>query len=494
MKVLLILPPTDEKPSYPEPPAGLLYVASALKKGGHEPTILDIYRKYITPDQLVEIIGSSNYEVVGFGGITTCYKYVKEASKLIRQNLPLIHLIAGGVLSSAYDLLLEHTPIDVVCLREGEITAVNVINRLANGVRDFKDIKGVVFKKGKEIIKTPPQPYIDNLDDIPIPDYELINMDIYAFDAMKDPIFSMDISSRKFYKEGMRVSNIKTARGCTNACTFCYRHLPGYRQHSIDYVIRHIKHLQKKYNIHFFRFGDELFTRNKEWVIDFAKKINEENLKIKYIIHGVRTDNVDLELMQAIKMSGGIAVYIGFESGSQQMLNVMKKNVSVEQNIKAVQTIIESGLKVFVQTVIGMPSENNETILETIDALIRSGADIDWVSINYAQAYPGTWLWQYAIKNGIIKDKEDYLVKLAESNQFLLNYTSLPEAETKKWDWQIRKGLLNYKCKRTGKFIDKLKAYNRRLYSFFWLYGKYGLKFALKSTVLYILKIFKVVK
>lgn len=81
MKILLVLPPTAEKPAYAEPPAGLLYVASALKRAGHKVTILDIYRNYLPPSQLLQTIINDNYEVVGFGGITTCYWYVK---KIIR--------------------------------------------------------------------------------------------------------------------------------------------------------------------------------------------------------------------------------------------------------------------------------------------------------------------------------------------------------------------------------------------------------------------------
>lgn len=491
MKVLLVLPPTAEKPAYAEPPAGLLYVASALKRGGHEPHILDIYRNYIPAIQLLRIVKDNNYEVVGFGGITTCYWYVKEASRLMREHLPSVHQIAGGVLSSTYKLLLHNTSIDVVCLGEGEITVVNIVNRMAQQNREFDDINGVAFMKDKQIVKTPHQPYINNLDDIPIPDYDLINMDTYAFDAMRDPFFLSNSLSRKFYKKGMRVFNLKTARGCTNVCTFCYRHFLGYRQHSIDYVINHIRYLQEKYNIYYFRFGDELFTRNKEWVMNFAYRLREEDVKIKYIVHGIRTDNVDMELMDALKMSGCVTVFIGYESGSQKMLDVMRKNTTVEQNTKAVQTIVKSGLDVLVQIVIGMPGENNETIQETINSLIESGIDPKWVSINYAQAYPGTWLWHYAIKTGLIPDPEKYLVTIGKSEGFLLNYTSLPESETRKWRWLIYHSLLKQRYKKTGLFTYKIKALSRRMFTFLIVWEKCGFKVALRQTITYLLSLLK---
>ena len=489
MKVLLVLPPTAEKPSYAEPPAGLLYVGSALKRAGHAVTVLDIYRHHRSPEELLQLVRDEQYEVLGFGGITTCYGYVKEASLLIRKNLPTVHLIAGGVLSSTYELLLQHTAIDVVCRAEGELTAVNVVNRLAEGRRVFDDIRGVAFLQEGKVVKSLPQPYIENLDDIPIPDYELLDMDEYAFDAMKDPFFSIEPSCRSFYRPGMRVFNLKTARGCTNACTFCYRHFAGYRQHSIEYVIRHIRRLQERYNVHFIRFGDELFTRDKAWILEFTKRLVAESITIKYIIHGVRTDNVDRELMLALKNSGCVTVFIGFESGSQKILNVMRKNVALETNIAAVRTILDSGLNVLVQTVIGMPSEDHKTIAETIDSLIRSGVSPEWLSINYTQAYPGTWLWQHAIKTGMIVNTEQYLIDLGRSNALLLNYTDVPLSETRKWSALIYDSVLKAKNRKATGLFDKIITSDLRLYRFTLSLRRYGMVTTLMNSAGYLYRL-----
>lgn len=488
MKILLVLPPTAELPGYAEPPAGLLYVASALKRAGHEPQILDIFSNYISPEDLTQYIEKNKFEAIGYGGITTCYGYIKEASTLIRNRLPKVHQMAGGVISSAYELLLNNTPIDVICLKEGEVTAVNIAERFANNSREFNDVKGVVYKEDGKIIKTPPQPYIENLDQIPFPDYDLINMDLYAFDAMDDYFFSNDKSSLEFYKKGMRVFNLKTARGCTNSCAFCYRHFYGFRQNSIEYVISHIKYLQTKYNIHYFRFGDELFTRDKDWVIRFARKLIEENILIRYIVHGVRTDNVDDELIKSLKDSGCIALFVGFESGSQTILNEMKKNVTVEQNINAVQIILRNKMNVLVQIVLSMPSEAPETINETIKSILETGISDEWVAIGYAQAYPGTWLWQYAIKNELIKDQEDYLISIGKSNKYLINYTKFPFIITSKWSWRILHAiaLKNYHDK--PNLINYLKTLDYRIYSFVVVAKRKGIFYAIKKSMQYIFR------
>jgi len=464
MKILLVLPPTADPPVYAEPPAGLLYTGSALKRAGHDVRILDIYRRYISPGELVKMAREEGIEAVGFGGISTCYWYVKEAALSLRKELPRVHLIAGGVLSSAHELLLANTPIDVICMREGEITAVKIFQALESGERDFGGLNGVSFLKDGKVIRTEPESYIPDLDTIPLPDYSLIDVETYAEDAMKDFFFSRDPSSRAFYKKGMRVFNLKTARGCTNACSFCYRHFTGYRQHSVDYVIRHIRYLKEKYNIHFFRFGDELFTRDTGWVMAFSRALLENDLKIRYIVHGVRADTVSTPMVAALKVSGCAAAFIGFESGSENVLAAMRKNVSVEHNINAVRIFKEAGLDLLVQTVIGMPGETDETISETAEALVKSGVDPEWVGITFAQPYPGTWLWTNAIKTGIIKDPESYLTGIGRQPSWMSNYTGHSGERLERWKWKICRSIIAGRAARTGSVTDRVAMSNPNIY------------------------------
>lgn len=486
MKILLVLPPTAERPAYAEPPLGLLYVGTALKAAGHEAAILDAYRAAIGPSDLLDEVIRGGYEAVGFGGISTCYGYVKEVSKLIRQKAPAVHLIAGGVLSSVYELLLKNTPIDVVCMGEGEVTAVNILNRLSEKGRTFDEIKGIAYLNGSGITKPPQEPYIKDLDSLPIPDYSLIDMNTYAFDAMKDPFFSSDPFSKAFYRDGMRCFNVKTARGCTNSCSFCYRHFIGHRQQSVEYAVNHIKYLQKAYNIHFFRFGDELFTRNRDWVINFANRLVQDGVNIRYIVHGVRTDNVDDDLVAALRKSGCITVFIGFESGSGKMLQVMRKNITVEQNISAIRAIHASGMNVLIQTVIGMPGEDDATINETIGSLGKAGAEPEWVAINYAQAYPGTWLWKHALEKGIISDPEKYIIEMGKDDSGFVNYTEKPDRVVKSWRWRIIRSLLSNRVRKYHNVIDMIRSAGPKFYTLGDIYNKEGFRSALAKCAAYL--------
>lgn len=158
--------------------------------------------------QILDFLKNDRYGAVGFGGISTSYWYVKRLARLIRERFPDVHLVAGGVLSSAWKLLLAHTPIDLVCFGEGETVGVEVFQRLATSGRDFDGIKSIAIRKNGNVIRTPMRDYIENLDDIPFPDYGLLKIEEYLLDPMKDLVFGASESARELYRPGMKLLNI----------------------------------------------------------------------------------------------------------------------------------------------------------------------------------------------------------------------------------------------------------------------------------------------
>jgi radical SAM superfamily enzyme YgiQ (UPF0313 family) len=290
----------------------------------------------------------------------------------------------------------------------------------------------------------------------------------------------------------MRAFNIKTSRGCTNACAFCYRHFVGRRQHSVDYVIRHIRYLREEYNVYFVRFGDELFTQEKKWVLDFCNRLIKENLKTFFIIHGVRTENVDEEMIKALKKAGCVAVFVGFESGSQVILNQMRKNISVQKNIEAVKTIMTNGVDVLVQVVLGMPQETDATIEETKNSLIETGVGFENLGIGYAQAYPMTWLWDYAIENGFIKDKEKYLESVALSCSHLINLTKISQDKWIGLKGYIYQEVIKNQFINSSPFFKRLMLGHHKLRWVYIYYRDVGLRGFLKKIFrVFSSKIFK---
>ena len=206
----------------------------------------------------------------------------------------------------------------------------------------------------------------------------------------------------------------------------------------MDDIIDHLRMLKEKYNVKYLSIGDENFGSYKDETIKLVKAI--KSLGFMWRASGVRAHTVDLDILKLWKENGCMNVLYGIESGSPTMLKVMEKKISLEQNIKALKATYEAGLSTCIQLVIGMPGETDETIEETIDFLLQTlpyysdvfrNRIVLMLSTNYAQALPGTPLYEYAREHGFIgKDldsEEDYLLKISDTdaydNDHFINYT-----------------------------------------------------------------------
>ena len=254
------------------------------------------------------------------------------------------------------------------------------------------------------------------------------------------------------YKSEGRTATIITSKGCVARCTFCHRFEKGYRVKPNEKIIEHIKFLKKKYNVRQLDIGDENFGSYKEQSRKLVEEMNK--LGIKWKAAGVRAHTVSLELLKFYKENGCEVIIYGIESGSKKMLEVMEKKVKLEQNINALKWTYEAGLPTIVQLILAMPGEDDKTIEETIQFLKET---LDFypdnfrrllsykISINYAQALPGTPLYEHAREKGFIPTdidgEEKYLDfisdKDAYSNEHFINYTQQPLLKVLSWRYKI---------------------------------------------------------
>lgn len=429
-------------------PLGLLYVASIIKRCGHEAQLYDPYvDDYDLGDldrnnykKLDDIIENYKPDIIGFGGIATSYGRTKKLSLYLHNNYPDIFQIAGGPLSSVYDLLLTRTKVDLVFHGETESSFPNFI-KIFDDKKSWGNIEGISFYRDHEIIITKHPLQINDLDTIPLPEYQLIDLpnyyidiknmlESYKFYAMGNQDIINRINSKKYYLP------IISSRGCTHKCLFCYRHMRGVRQHSVNYVIHHIKYLQQTYGIDGFQFCDELFNSNPNWVIDFCDAIERENLDIIYLIGGARVDKVNSKMLYRLKETGCIEINYGHESGSDTILKEYGKGVNSNMNREITILSQKIGLHTPIQLVIGSPSETSQTIYETIRFLADVGAHS--VSLHYLIPLPMTPIWKYVERNGLIKDVGKYLDSVAENDVgALINLTKIPDEEWRNWQYLI---------------------------------------------------------
>lgn len=467
--VLLVYVPSREGAGEGALPLGLLYVGGILERLGIKVEILDLYVNKKSYDDkcgyltIKESISKLKPDMVGFGGVATSYSWTKELSKRLKEDYPHIIQLAGGSLASTYELLLTKTAIDIVFHGEVELSLPQLIEKLNHGT-DYRDVPGISYVRSEKIERNQVAPQIRNLDQVPFPSYHLVDttkyfvtkkslIDAYGKDMQFQGLYDK-VTDRIKYTENF--FPILTSRGCTHRCSFCYRHFEGHRQHSVEYVIKHIKFVMEKFNINGFDFMDELFNASIEWVMEWCDALKKNDIKIAYRI-ACRADNVSEEMLDRLFESGCYCVNYGQESGSDKILKEYRKGVTRQTNIDVTLMTRSHGIYSIVLLVIGSPGETHETIMETIDFLKK--VRVNYYSVNYLMPLPGAPIWKHAMDNNLIKDVEVYLSVAAKLNAVpIINLTKVPDRDWRKWGSLIRYELDIHYWRNNGNFIGYFKC------------------------------------
>jgi radical SAM superfamily enzyme YgiQ (UPF0313 family) len=418
MKVLLIQPPHFYGGTSYEPthfPLGLAYIASSLVRAGHQVEVLDIWaHQYVQDEVLYQISTKCDSDIVGITALSTQYKYIKWLVENIKRYLDVKIIIGGPLATHSSQIVLNHTASDICVLGEGDITITEVLSNLSN----LKDVEGIAFKdESGSIISTPPRPYIKDLDTIPFPAWDLFPMDIYLkYCRLKDFNLPSVI--------------VVSSRGCPYNCTFCSKTFKGARFRSINNVVKEIHQLKKTYHIKGVQFSDELLLSTRERTYELCDKIKP--LNIKWICQG-RCNLVDFLLLKRMKEAGCVAVGYGVESGSQTILNNMRKGITAEQSKIAIKDTYKAGLTPIIQFMYGHPGETRETLEETVD-FFRTIPYIGRITLSVTTVFPGTTLYKKALDEGYIKDEERYLEQLegwgsTDYSSPLINFTDFATGE-----------------------------------------------------------------
>jgi radical SAM superfamily enzyme YgiQ (UPF0313 family) len=433
MKILLIFPPIREHDVPRQFPTGIGIIASVLINDGHDVKLLDINGNRFSKEEVVKQINSEDFDVVGIGGLITVYNYVKWLVQEIRKKDSSIPIILGGSVGSSIPILsLEKLHVDIVVDGEGEITASKLFKALEKK-QPVDNIPGLWLKKDGKVINTGEGERVKDMDTVPYPAYDLFPMDIY----LSNPIvgFGKDI-------------DLITSRGCPYNCIYCYKIGKRYfRRMSVERIINLIDQLKRQYDIDFISFQDNEFMFDKKWIQEFLKQFKEKDYNIKWSCTG-RVNLVDKEILQQMKDAGCTSISYGIESGSQKMLDIMRKQVTVEQAIEAINITKEVGLRAPTSFIIGIPGETEETIEETIDFCAKT--NIVLTTVMFATPYPNTELYHMSKELGKIPDDLDgldlFVSKLGDCISFTINLTdTFSDKEIiEKRDYMINKTQENY--------------------------------------------------
>jgi len=435
-------------------PVGPLSIIKYMRKQGFDGVELydiDVFRP--TFEEVVEHIISQRPDVLGISAVvSTAYEYTKRLSLVIKEALPDCLIVLGGNMGASAEILLRRTAVDIVVLDDGEIPFLEVCRR-AETTRtpsDFLDIKGlVVFDEAGNLVNTGYGGTVplDQMWDYDIADLEraIGSLDYhipFAYaDGTKDLWFrNADVEMPK----DSRIGILDVAKGCVAKCTFCHRWTKGLRHVPVPVLKQRLENLIENFNVRFVMMAAESFGNDKRWLEDFIAMIKPMNLIWR--AHGIRANTLSKEWIHKMKDAGCVGMGYGNETGSEDMLQIMEKKIDLQDNYNSMQWTIEAGITTGVQLVVGMPGESPKTIKETIEyckfvTTINSSQDPNDMSINYAQALPGTPLYEYGRSIGVIgKDldgEEAYLISISDRNAHdetaTLNFTDYPTLVCRTW-------------------------------------------------------------
>lgn len=363
------------------------YLGETLKKEGIEAYLLDFA---LTPESKLESeIKRIKPDLIGITAVIFTYDFALRIAHKCRQIEPNTKIIMGGPqVSFTPKETLSNKDIDFVCMREGEYTLLELAKALEKGKKDFKDIKGLAWKKGGKIIINKPRPFIQNLDEIPMP-HPFIPWKKYPV-----PLFGHSGTSL-----GPTAFAI-TSRGCPNNCAYCISPLMEgnkLRMHSIKRVIDELTYLTKEVGINQIRIADLSLTINKKRAIELCKQIITNKIDITWGTNS-HINQIDKEMLYWMKRAGCISIDYGIESGSPKILQRIGRKTDLDLAKKVVALTRKMGLRSLCYFIIGLPGETKETLMETLNFV--KNLDAYKLSMTYAIPLPGTKFYEMAKKDG----------------------------------------------------------------------------------------------
>ncbi|MDI9255832.1 B12-binding domain-containing radical SAM protein [Flavobacterium sedimenticola] len=376
------LDPKQWKNKTPFPPLGTLYAASLMRKNGFTVDLFDT-NLLDSPQTITTRLkrNTPTYLVIfddGFNYLTKmCLTNMREAC---------FEMIAIGKLfgctvivnsSDATDHYKDYLKMgaDFVLLGEGEMTLLELLQTL-EGKKTVESVTGIAFKVDNRIQVTPKREVLQQLDELPMPAWDLIDMENYHSVWQQ--------SGQPF------TLNIATTRGCPYKCNWCAKPIYGnrYNAHSPEYIVEEIRYLQEKFGVKRFWMCDDIFGLKPNWVQEFNAALKTQNLNISYYIQS----RVDLLLKEntidCLAESGLEEVWVGAESASQKILDAMDKGTTVAQIYQATQLLKAKKIRVAFFLQFGYLGENQHDIAKTIAMVKELMPDNIGISVSYP--LPGT--------------------------------------------------------------------------------------------------------
>jgi radical SAM superfamily enzyme YgiQ (UPF0313 family) len=379
--------PKQWETGQPYPPLATIGAAAIMRDGGYRVSLFDTMFVE-TPETLIPrlVAERPDFFVVyddGFNYLTKmCLTNMRDAAfRMIRlaKEQGCVVIVSSSDSTDHYQEYLERGA-DFVLIGEGEQTLLELVSGIRDGQQDLSAIPGLAFLQNKLPVKSPARKVMKDLDSLPLPAWDLIDMEDYRKMWME--------------KHGYFSLNIGTTRGCPFKCNWCAKPIYGNRYHarSPQHVVEELKLLKQRYGFDHIWFCDDIFGLKPGWVNEFADRVEQEGLRFRFKIQSRADLLLQENYVRALARAGCDNSWMGAESGSQKILDAMDKGTTVGQIAEATELLREHGIRPSFFIQFGYPGETKEDIGMTIRMINKLLPDSLGISVSYP--LPGTVFYE----------------------------------------------------------------------------------------------------
>ena len=405
--LLLVFPPISVNERYNrnigkvgglQPPLGIASLAAYVRENGFTVDILDAVAQEYSNEDILNFIQENKPAVVGISSLTSTFNRAILCAEEIKKKFPSVLVIIGGHHATIFSKVVagNNSCFDLCVFGEGELTLLEILYKYKQAQYNYREflnnfgilekIDGIAFRKKDEIVVTQKREMIPCLDDLPLPARDLL--DVTKYQPLPNQYKSLPLF------------HLVVSRGCPFNCSYCSangvfgRKL---RMRSPKKIVEEIEYLVQKYGAKDISFWDDAFTTNKKWVLELCQLIKQYEIKVNWTAYG-HVNTVDKNMLQIMRDAGCWNMFFGFESGNQNLLDTVNKNISLEQIRTVNNWCKEVGMEVRASFMIALPQETPQMALQTINFAIELNPD--YAQFCITTPFPGTQLFEDAKKFG----------------------------------------------------------------------------------------------
>ncbi|MGQ9586337.1 MAG: B12-binding domain-containing radical SAM protein [Anaerolineae bacterium] len=393
---------------------GLGYLSAVLRAAGHETSLLYLQVEP-TREEFLSELQARHPDLVGFSSTTHQHPYVERCATWIKEAMPEVRTVSGGTHPTLVpDQVIQNPALDFVCVGEGEYAFLDLVERLATGEK-AADVPGIWAREGGQLVRNPLRPLIQDLGQLPFPDRELFGFG-------------------EILRQNGGWVDLMAGRGCPYQCSYCcnpglqkrFKGLGRYvRYRPVENILAELRDLRGRYDLRILNFQDDVFTLDRDWLLEFCDRYPAE-FSLPFWIN-TRVERItDEAVVEALAHAHCQGVRIGLESGNEGLRReILKRRMSNEEIRVAFRLLRKHALQTYTCNMLGVPGETAEMIQETID-LNRELAP-DHFQFSVFHPYPMTELYDTSVQEGYYDPHQ--VLPTYYSRQSVLNLPTLSREE-----------------------------------------------------------------